>query len=294
MAAVKLHITLGDQRTGLWAYRAALSRLGVEVLSLPADDAPVLALTDGGSRFLAGHPRFMSADALNIVLSRERLHETGLPMIPTTPIASPEDAPAGTIVKPRNSAAGGFVYQPHLGFPQEDLDISFAVNAVGDILPFACMHLTHAEAKKPLGSRMATPDETSEVLPGIQAACRAIGIRGGIHNVQFLQYGGQWCVIDWNPRPAFVHTQGLAAVHNYIDRPLAFMLGLPLSDESPTVFESRSYWSAPVPFERELEIRRIGLVPRRVSGVFGFPRISGVASSQAEMDRLFNQVEAML
>lgn len=289
MAAVKLLIPLKDQRHS-YELRSVLAKLGVEIVSASEVAAGALALTDGGSMALAGHPLFMPAESLDIVLTRERLVETGLPVIPTTVIERPENAPVGALVKSRDSARGGFVYQPHLGFPQEDLDISFAVNAGGDVHLFDARRLTHAEAKKSLGSRQAAAQEVAAVEGPLRAAVHRLGIRGGIHNVQFLQYRGQWCVIDWNPRPARGFTDGLCQA---LEAPLAFMLGIPCNAPS-YLMENRSYWDSPIPLHLEPTIRALGLLPRRVAGVHGFPRISGAATSQEDLNHKFSKLESLL
>lgn len=274
----------------MWSLSPVLAGLDVCVSAMASGVGGALALTDRGSMALAGHPMFMPAESLDIVLTRDRLGETGLSVMPTIVIDRPEDAPLGSLVKSRNSVVGGFVYQPHLGFPQEDLDISFAVNAGGDIHLFDARRLTHAEAKKPLGSRQAAAQEVAAVEGPLRAAVRRLGIRGGIHNVQFLQYQGQWCVIDWNPRPARGFTDGLCQA---LEAPLAFMLGIPCNAPS-YLMENRSYWDSPIPLHLEPTIRALGLLPRRVAGVHGFPRISGAATSQEELNLKFSQLESLL
>lgn len=296
MASVKIHMPQGDAQMGGNAYIGSFNRLGLQVEPVLRLADHVLPLTDRGAYAVAGHPSYMSKEALDIVLLRERLGETGLPTIPTFIVNSPEEAPQGMLVKLRNSAdpSAGYAVQPHLGFPQIDLDISFAVNQDGDILDFANLSLLHYEAKKPGVNAMADQADVDMVLPGIKEACKLLDIRGGIHNVQFLKYEGQWCLTDWNPRPAFVHTQGLAATHPYFDEAIAFMVGMQHEPKRP-FFLTKPYWGSPIPFTLEGKIRRLGLVPRRVSGINeGFPRVSGVGDTEAEVLAKFEEMEKLL
>jgi len=292
---MKLYIPPSDKRIGSQSYIDALTRVGIS-LTVDVHKADiVLPLTDRGAQEVQNHPRFMPAASLNIILDRLLLSETGMPTIPTTFIPTPDLAPEGSIVKLRNSAdpRSGYVYQPHLGFPQTDLDISFAVNSAGEVFDFANLALTHLDAKMPGVNAMASQSDVDEVLPMIRSACQRLGIRGGIHNVQFLKCEGGWCLIDWNPRPAFVHTEGLAAVHSYMEQPLAFMANKACEKQS-VFFLTKPYWERPIPFYMEMPIRDLGLVPRRVKDVNGFPRISGVGDTEAEVLAKFEQLESLL
>lgn len=292
MAQLSIYVPSRDRNLALHI-SAVASRVGAFIYGLPNANA-ALPLTDAGAILTAGHPRFMPKESVDIVLNRERLSETGLPVLPTVVIDSPDQAPAGTLVKARNSAEGGFVYQPHLGFPQTDLDISFSVGPDGSLMPFACQRLVHGDTKKPLGNTDAEPADVQWAVDELTKACAKLFIKGGIHNVQFLKYENQWCVIDWNPRPAFVHTSGLASMHPYMDRPLAHMLGLPLPEETPASFVTKGYWDRPIPFEKENLIRELGLMPRRFGEVNGFPRVNGVGASRAEVEAKLTELEKHL
>lgn len=293
MAAVSIYIPQIDRVRGA-PYSLAAGRVGARIVGLPPGDA-VLPLSDVGAYAVAGHPRFMPLDSLDIVLRRDRLHETGLATLPTTRIASPEDVPNGMFAKINNSAkpSDGLVMQPHLGFPQTDLDVSFSVGPDGSVRAFAVMHLTHLDAKQPGNTQMAEAGDVAWAVDALAGACDHLGIRGGIHNVQFLWYEDKWCVIDWNPRPAFVHTEGLAAMGDYMDRALAHMLGRPIPEGQDPVFETRGYWDKPVPAAFEPELRRIGLLPRRKAGQLHFNRVSGVGTPD-ELAAKFNQLENLL
>jgi len=293
MAAVKLRVPPRDG-VMLSSYLPSIRRLGASVVLANPSDA-VLSLSDAGAYAVAGHPRFMSLDALETVLRRDRLHETGLATLQTIRVDSPESAPAGMFVKANNSARpnDGWVAQPHLGFPQIDLDVSFSVGPDGSVRPFAVMRLTHLDAKQPGNTQMASAEDAAWALDALADACERLGIRGGIHNVQFLWYEDEWRVIDWNPRPAFVHTEGLAAMGDYMDRALAHMLGLQIPEGEDPVFETRGYWDKPVPASLEPELRRIGLLPRRKMGQAYFNRVSGVGTAD-ELANKFNQLENLL
>lgn len=287
---MKLFFPLSNHRR-IGAYRPALARLGVSITLNSAEADAVLPLGDSAALPLAGHPKFMSQAALDVVLNKDRLGETGLTVLPTTLVESEQAAPAGSIVKPRNSAAGGLVAQPHLGFPQQDIDITVAVSPLGEIKVFNAMRLTHHAAKDPGAARSATEAEVALVSAGLQDAFTLLDIKGGIHNLQFLFHQGQWCLVDWNPRPANAATEGLPLFYPYMDAPLAHMMGLQEPAVQPAVFVYREYRNPPIPKRHEAAIRAAGLLPRG-NGVNGFSRVSGVGASEAEVNALFDTMEA--
>jgi hypothetical protein len=172
MAAVNVYMPLADQRIGLAAYKPTLDRLGIGVTPFKDGADSVLLVSDHTAVSVGGHPAYMPASSLEKILNRDRLHETGLATLPTVVIERPEDAPSGTLAKPRNSATGGWVHQPHLGFPVEDLDIHFSVGRSGDIHVIAAQRHKHLDTKKPAELRMATPDEYVGVCEQITAACK--------------------------------------------------------------------------------------------------------------------------
>lgn len=295
MAQVKLHISLADHHR-LFAYKPTLDRLGVEVTPFSADVDGVLPLYDASASTLGGHPRYMPQASLDKILNKDRLHETGLPTIPTTIIAKPEDAPAGTIVKLRNSVTGGWVYQPHLGFPLEDLNIHFSVSAAGDVFVIAAERHEYLGAKKYGKLRMARADEYVGVVEQIEAACKRLEIRGCIQDIQFLFYQGQWCATDWNPRPPTVYNEGIANKYPCLDSAFAHMLGLPPPQVAAPVFINRAYWDHPIPLTKWALVESFGLLPRRdfYNGVEGIVRVNGVGTSEAEVNAKFDAMEAAL
>lgn len=295
MAAVKVYMPLAEQQLGLAAYAPTLARLGAVLTPIAQGADGVLLTTDMGADKAAGHPKYMPKASCDIVLTRDRLHETGLTTLPTTTIERQEDAPAGSIVKPRNSATGGFVYQPHLGFPIHDLNIHFAVNARSEVCVIAAQRNEHLAAKRPNSLRMARPDEYVGVVQAIEAACKRLGIVGGIHDVQFLWHH-QWCAIDWNPRAPLVYTEGIANKYPCLDVAIAHMLGLPAPTVPPAVFINRGYWHKPIPLAMWGRIHELGLLPRRdfAKAVDGIVRINGIGTSAEEVNRLFDQLESEL
>lgn len=295
MAQLKLHMSLADQRW-LPAYKPTLDRLGVEVTPFKAGVDGVLPLYDASASTLGGHPCYMPQASLDKILNKERLGETGLPTLPTTVIALPEAAPAGTLVKPRNSVTGGWVYQPHVGFPLEDLDIHFSVNSAGKVFVLAAERHEFLAAKKPGRLRMALPEEAALVVENISAACQRLEIRGGVHEIQFLQYEGQWCAVDWNPRPPMVYSEGIANKYPCLDGALAHMLGLPAPQVAAPVFINRAYWDRPIPLTKWAIVESFGLLPRLdyFKSVRGIVRVNGVGASADEVNAKFDVMEAAL
>jgi hypothetical protein len=296
MAAVNVYMSLEDQRMGLAAYKPTLDRLGIGLTPFANGADSVLPLSDYSAVKVAGHSRYMPTASLDKILNRDRLHETGLPTLPTTVIDKPEDAPVGSIVKPRNSATGGFVYQPNLGFPIEDLDVHFTVNATGDIHVIAVQRNKHLAAKKPAELRMAQPSEYVGVLEQITNACKSLGIAGGLHDIQFLFYEGAWCAVDWNPRAPFVYNEGLANKYPCLDAAFAHMVGLPPVSVTPAVFINRSYWDSPIPLNKRAQIEQLGLLPRRdfAKQINGFVRVNGVGADSAAINAKFDAMESAL
>lgn len=296
MAALKVYMPLPDQQTGLAAYKQTLKRLGITAVSTPSGVDGVLLTSDRSAIATAGHANYMSKEAVDIVLTRDRLGETGLPVLPTTVVASPEDAPSGMFVKTRHSVTGGYVYQPHIGFPHKDLDIHFSVNASGDVHVIAAQRNEFFAAQKQGVLRMATPDEYVGVVEQIEAACKRLGVKGGLHDIAFLQYEGQWCATDWNPRAPFLYTEGVAANYPCLDNALLHMLGQPLQDIPAPVFANRPYWDTPIPLSKRFVIESIGLTPRRdpARKIEGFVRVNGVGATEQEVINKFNQMENLL
>lgn len=294
MAGVKVYMTLEDQRMGVAAYHSTFSRLGVSVTALPDGCASVMPLTERASLRMAGHPQYMPHDSLDKIINKDRLHETGLPALPTTVIGLPDLAPPGTFVKTRNSALGGYVYQPHIGFPHEDLDIHFSVNADSEVFVIAAQRHQFFAARKQGALRMARPDEYIGVVEQIEASCKALNIRGGVHDIAFLMYEGQWRAIDWNPRAPFLYTDGVAAKYPCLDAAISHMVGLPIPEHTPPIFVNRSYWESPIPLNKRAIIESLGLTPRRDSGklIDGFVRVNGVGASEADVNAKFDEMEA--
>jgi len=295
MAAVNVYMPLADQRRGLAAYKPTLDRLGIGVTPFKEGADSVLLLYDSTAMNTGGHPRYMPVSSLEKILNRDRLHETGLLTLPTVIIEKPEDAPSGTIAKPRNSVTGGWVHQPHLGFPAEDLDILFSVNSSGDIHVFTAHRHKHLDIKKPADLRMATPDEYLGVCEQIQASCKLLNITGGLHDIQFLFYQDAWHAIDWNPRAGSLYTHGLANKYPCLDVALAHMVGLPIPDIAPAVYVNRSYWNSPIPASKRRLVESFGFLPRTLKDMGGdFVRVNGIGKTEAEINAKFDAMEAML
>lgn len=295
MANLKVYIPHRDLAVGRSSYSTPLELLGLDVVVDINEADLVLPLSDGGAMQCAGHPRFMSQESLDILMYRDRLHESGLPTLPTGLIERPGDEPSGTFVKTRHSSLGGVVWQPHLGFPVVDLDISFSVNSASEILVFCVARHQHLEAKKPGWFRST---EQSRFLPEIsliQKAVKRLNIKGGIHNVQFLWDDAteRFCVVDWNPRPARVHMEGLSGVYPYLDSVLAFMAGTVMPPSIPApIFRNEAFWDSPIPMSKDTAIRDIGLIPRyRNTEIV---RVSGVSPSQYALDLMFDQLFDLL
>lgn len=288
-----LTIPLVDQRFGIWSYSSCFSRLNIDVKALDLN-SPAMALTDLGATKLVDHPRFMPKTSLDILLNRDRLSETGLPTLPTVVIENPNEVPEGFLVKTRNSVTGGWVYQPHLGFPQQDLDITFAVDSTSNVITIACLRLTHIDTEKCITSRMATIQEIGNTIELLKDVCARLQIRGGIHNVQFLWYNDNWCLTDWNPRPPDVYNKGLVSLLDFLDRPLSFMMGLPLPIEKSFVFKTKGFWDSPLSISLDSAIRNLGLIPRRYGNSPQITRVSGVDTSQENLDNKFSMLEDLI
>lgn len=291
---MRLHLTTENQALGLRSLTPMFDRLGITVTPILAKAEVVFPLTDAAAVVVADHPRFMPRSSLEILLNKDRLGETGLPTIPTTVILESDQAPPNVLVKPRNSVEGGLVYQPLIEFPVTDLDITFAVNPVGDIQLIAALRNTHYDAKVPGEVRMAEENEYVGVVDQIQQACNRLQITGGMHNLQFLWYNDQWALIDWNPRIPATWSVGLVSIHPYLDRPMCFMLGLPLPEPVPAFFMNKSYRLNPIPWSKSDQIKSLGLIPRRSSNENEINRVCGVGPDEATVLAKFAALESIL
>lgn len=296
MASLKVYMPLADQRFGLWAFKSTLDRLGVSISAFPEDADSVLPLSDASAAKITGHPRYMPMDSMDKILNRDRLHETGLRVLPTTVVQKPEDAADGMMVKPRNSVTGGWVCQPHMGFPVDDLDIHFSVNANSEVFVIAAQRHESLDYKQFGRLRMASSGEYVGVVEQIEAACKRLEIKGGIHDIQFLSYQGEWCAIDWNPRVPQVYNEGLPNKYPCLDGAIQHMLGLPVTSGVKSVFINRAYWANPIPTDKRALIESFGLMPRQDyrRKVSGFVRINGVGATEEEINAKFDAMESAL
>lgn len=293
--AYTLTVPFYDVNKGIHTYASCFKRLNIEY-TFNIDSDGVFPITDIGALSLAGHKYYMPKESLDILLNKSRLSEIGIPVLPTRELKPNETVDTTEHIKSNNSTTPNTqkIVQPNIGFPVRELDISVAVNSSGDIFTFLPQYRMHYASKRPGENLSADKKDVDEILPHIRKACSTLNIRGGIHTLGFVMYKGKWCLIDWNPRPAAGHTIGLAATSDYMDIPIAFMLGIPMSKPFNYHLVTKGYWGSPIAITYGARIRELGLVPRTGKGMDGFVQVSGISDSLDDLNHKFLLLEKLI
>jgi hypothetical protein len=261
----------------------------------------VLPLTGTGSLEISKREgvNYLSADALNTVSDQQALAALGVDVLPTTtPRNASELLAVGTesiFLKPTNTSltknkdvlaytkwdspqhllgavddtfwakqadfATSFSVQPLVPSPVTELSIGIAVNEASEVF----VYLPRLEVSKTpnIPSLFKTLGHVPQyVLDDIQKVCTALSIKGGVHDIQFIQYRDKFYLSDWNTRPPMSMNFGLMSGHKVRESALAHMVGAAVPEVSPFYGEQRGYWGQNIPASMADVARGMGMFPR--------------------------------
>lgn len=189
-------------------------------------------------------------------------------------------------------AQGQLVACPALGNPLHHLEVDFSVGPAGDVRVSHCFRHGFDGGTQPLRMTLDAQAPTT-LMAAVQAFCTSHGVVSGLFNIQAVEYGGQWVVMDWNPRPSGMYP-GFAHLHPGIaDAALAHAAGLSVP-QVPVYIELRPYWHTTIPNSAAATVRSFGLHPRWVYDRSRIARIAGVADTREEVEAMFTAFEETL
>jgi hypothetical protein len=321
----KLFISLSEPSYARHSLMTAAARIGVEVVG-HIDGPHVLALSNQTSQALsrvAGvnfigvstfdilsdcRDRIAHMPALSAVQSEADVLAMNFPVFVkprknlrkgTTPLAYTRWASGAALHAAKwqefstaEVELGGLVALPDMGNPMSCLEITFAANADSEVFLMHASTHGFAEHNRPtnLVSGATAP---ADLMSAIQSFCTTQQIRGGIFNVQAVEHGGAWKVMDWNTRPDGTYGVAAGAHPGMADAGLAHMLGLPVV-KTPVHFELRSYWSNMIPNHRADEVRSYGLIPSWVWHRDAIGRVYGIGDTKEEVQAKFAAFEGAM
>jgi hypothetical protein len=297
MASIKAYVSLQDQRSDLSPYKSILQKIDVTTTPFLEDADVVLPLTDASAQLCIGHSRFMPAESFVILFNKDQLHLTGVPTLPSVLVEEIGDT-AAYHFKRSNPVSTLFVQQPLLTFPMVQAELTFSVNNSNAIYVFN--ESFHVFNGSKMSGKTVVPetseDTISTMLQRITAICTNLNITGGIYNVQFVEYNGELCLIDWNMRPPGAFSEGFASSgHIKVENLIRNSFGLPIVEDGPISVIFREYSSNPIPFSKGAYVKSFGLFPRRLWSINNkFVRVCGIGTDEAELISRFNTMEAGL
>jgi len=266
----------------------------------------VLPLTGTGSLEISKREgvNYLSTDALNTVSDRQALAALGVDVLPTTtPRNASELLAVGTesiFLKPTNTSltknkdvlaytkwdspqhllsavddtfwakqtafATSFSVQPLVPFPVTELSIGISVNEASEAFGYL-FRLEVSETPNTYVLSKNLDHVPQYVLDDVQKVCTALNIKGGVHDVQFIQYRNRFYLNDWNTRPSGSMLLGLMSGHKVRESALAHMVGATVPEVPPFYGEQRGYWGRSISVNMADVARAMGMFPR-ISGGF--------------------------
>lgn len=324
MALRELFIGFADKRAIGAATAAAAARLGIHVTNV-LDGASVMAFSEDAAVAISKKaPSFFASEqALFNLTDRLGMQTLGVPVLPTS--LDPKDFSGPIFLKYRrtykqaahplsytawNSAedlftaagdmfsayqtnpdprVGELVTQPKLPYPTENIDVVFTVNESSDVHFIACCAMSFSAPGEATSIRSVPLP--AEIEQRVRKLCKEQNLRGGAHNADFVLYGGEYCLSDWNPRLPM----GVALKHasdvGFTDSALLHMCGASVEQQPLKHFEQRGYFDNPLSFGHAMTIRKIGAFPRSSSA--GIVRISVVTDNEMQAADVFAAIEAL-
>lgn len=286
----------------LWA--EAAQSIGMQLSNVPSKY--VLPLSGTGSLEISAREgvNYLSTDALNTVSDRQALAAFGVDVLPTvTPRNAAELLAVGTeaiFLKPTSTAlrksknvlaytkwdspqhlldavddtfwvkqadtATALSVQPLVPSPVTELSIGVSVNEASKA--FAYLPALEVSETPNVYSLFKTLEHVPQyVLDDIQKVCTALSIKGGVHDVQFIQYHDRFYMNDWNARPRESLSIGLVMEKTVRQSALAHMVGAAVPEVPPFYGEQRGYWGQNIPASMADVAREMGMFAR-VNGEF--------------------------
>jgi hypothetical protein len=293
-----IHVYVGDKPTALlWASAAR----GID-LSLTTDPSPyVLPLSGWSASHFASKKDvlFMGVEALSTVSNRQTLAGLGVSVLPTiTPLNAKELLAFETgpiFVKPTNTqtskstdalaytkwdspqhliaavdasfwanqtdGAKSFCVQPLVPYPITEITAYISVNEASQ----AFLYFSAKDTSEIIDRRSLIQQPTNipqYALDDIQKVCTALSIKGGVHDIQFIEYNGKFYMNDWNARPGAGINVGMLMEKTVRQSALAHMVGEPTVEVPNFYGEQRGYWGRNIPESMADEARAMGMFAR--------------------------------
>lgn len=304
----KLFIGLQDSSWGRTNWCLAAKRLGVEVVGT-LDGKAVLPLRNESAVTMAAlDVNYMSTAALAIT-SDASVRGNYFPALPA--FSNPDDVPTydSYYIKPKlnhhkmekhiaytrhstlPSAAAMmaghdvFVISPDIGISTPTLEIDFAVNQQSVVKVIRTFTHSFADYNKP-DNMVSGAIAPAVLMQSIQQFVTDQQIKGGIFNIQAVEFDGEWVVMDWNARPTGMHII-TAAIPGVVEPALIHMLGLDIEPPDPIHIEIRSFWDTPFPNSKAPDIQAIGLIPSWLYNKSSIGRIYGIGETKQQVDDKF-------
>ena len=285
----------------LWAKTA--QSMGMVLSLVPSKY--VLPLSGRGSLEISKREgvNYLSIDALNTVSDRQALAALGVSVLPTvTPRNASELLAIGTepiFLKPTNTSliksqdplaytkwdspqrllnsvndmfwekqvniTTSFSVQPLVLGPVTELSVGISVNEASEVFVYLpALEVSETPNFYSLFKKLENIPQY--VFDDIQKVCTALNIKGGVHDVQFIQHNDKFYMNDWNARPRASMSSGLIREDKVRESALAHMVGA-IVPEVPTFYgEQRGYWNQNISASMADVARSMGMVPRVDNG----------------------------
>lgn len=320
---MKLYMDPRERRTLGGPTTVLAQRVGVELSDTP-DGSAILALSDlVAQKFSRELPdQFMPAESFDRLTDKLRMHELGVPVIPSS--LDPQAFSGPVFIKQRrtlkqsvprlaytrwDSAAefmaahgsefqafnanpenigGELIFQPAFSYPAQGFEMNFSVNRASEVLYYStCQNITIAPERYGFIKTTIAPQVVKDAIANIVSQQV---IRSGIHCVTFVFMDGEYRLYDWNARPPFYGVLHFLSVPGFADAAMAHMCDLPVPDLPTKYFEQRGYFDSPIDSKCYPQILELGMFPRLDQT--GITRVGVVTVDENTAQNLFNQMES--
>jgi len=136
---------------------------------------------------------------------------------------------------------GELIIVPAITQPLLVHSVSFSVNENSEVL-FLRTHTGFTQKSGEYLDGEIYPYVDPIIQTNISNICLNMGVKGGIHEVEFALYNDQLVLLDWNPRPGFGNSAtGRDIKSGVMVAALAHMVGLPVPTLNPYYTIQRNY-----------------------------------------------------